>query len=181
MTRVCTVCRHPNRPAIDEALVRGEPMRAVADRYALSEAAVRRHKAEHLPEALVKASERVEATSADDLLAQVQQIQTRTLIVLENAEKSGNGRLALQAVRECRNNVALLAKMVVLALESESTRMAREQAQLCATSVAELDAQIEAGIEELLVRSLKAGDRALTELAAELLRGHGYAVTREQA
>ena len=30
MTRVCTVCRHPERPLIEEALARGEPLRNIA-------------------------------------------------------------------------------------------------------------------------------------------------------
>ncbi len=44
----CTVCTHPERAAIDRALVAGEPMRRIATAHKLSEPSVRRHKATHL-------------------------------------------------------------------------------------------------------------------------------------
>ena len=57
MTRRCTVCDHPERHGIDEALVSGAPYRSVAKRFELSESAVYRHKTEHLPAHLLKARE----------------------------------------------------------------------------------------------------------------------------
>jgi hypothetical protein len=51
------VCDHPERHSIDEALVSGTPYRSVAKRFGLSESAVYRHKAEHLPAHLLKAKE----------------------------------------------------------------------------------------------------------------------------
>ena len=57
MPRRCTVCDHPGRYDIDEALVDGAPYRSVAKRFELSESAVYRHKTEHLPAHLLKAKE----------------------------------------------------------------------------------------------------------------------------
>jgi hypothetical protein len=57
MPRRCTVCDHPERHSIDEALVTGAPYRSVAKRFGLSESAVYRHKTEHLPAHLLKARE----------------------------------------------------------------------------------------------------------------------------
>ncbi len=58
MSRTCTVCMHPERTAIDRALVAGEVMRNVALRFAISFAALQRHKANHLPEVLAEAKQR---------------------------------------------------------------------------------------------------------------------------
>jgi hypothetical protein len=44
--RVCTVCSHGDRPAINAALVAGEPKRAIAARFGLSGSAAKRHAAE---------------------------------------------------------------------------------------------------------------------------------------
>jgi len=55
--RSCTVCDHPQRTAIDKALVAGEVMRNVALRFAISFAALQRHKANHLPEVLAEAKQ----------------------------------------------------------------------------------------------------------------------------
>jgi transposase-like protein len=67
MPRRCTVCDHPEKHSIDEALVSGESYRSVAKRFGLSESAVYRHKSEHLPAHLLGAKEVGEVARADDL------------------------------------------------------------------------------------------------------------------
>src|SRR5215218_3476046 len=83
MPRRCTVCDHPKRHGIDEALVTGAPYRSVAKRFELSESAVYRHKTEHLPAHLSKAREAEEAARADDLLEQVRHLQAHALDILD--------------------------------------------------------------------------------------------------
>ncbi len=113
MPRTCTVCAHPDREAIDQALVDGEAVRTVASRYVpLSKTALQRHKDEHLPKALAQAQAAQEIAHADSLLDQVQDLHGRTLAILTAAEKSRDGRLALSAVREARSNLELLAKLM---------------------------------------------------------------------
>jgi hypothetical protein len=110
--RECTVCAHPDRAEIDEALVGGASNRSVASLYDVSEAAVRRHKANHLPAKLVMAQAAEEVAQADDLLAQMQDLQRRTLAILEAAESTNQHRTALSAIREARGNLELLAKLL---------------------------------------------------------------------
>jgi len=53
MPRVCTICRHPKREAIEKALVGNEAgYRSIAKRFAISESALFRHRQKHLPEVL---------------------------------------------------------------------------------------------------------------------------------
>jgi len=50
---------------------------------------------------------------ADDLLAQVRDLQVRTMAILDKAESSRGGlRTALQAIREARGNLELLARLL---------------------------------------------------------------------
>jgi transposase-like protein len=86
MPRRCTVCDHPERHSIDEALISGAPYRSVAKRFGLSESAIYRHKTEHLPAHLLRAKEVEEVAQADDLLDQVRTLQTHALDILERAE-----------------------------------------------------------------------------------------------
>ena len=111
MPRRCTVCDHPERHGIDEALVSGAPYRSVAKRFRLSESAVYRHKTEHLPTHLLKAREVEEAARADDLLEQVRHLQGHVLDILERAEKAGDLRSALAAISQARGNLELLGKL----------------------------------------------------------------------
>lgn len=112
MPRVCTVCEHPSREAIDRALVGDTSNRSLASLYDVSEAAVRRHKANHLPAKLVMAEQAAEIAEADNLLDQVRDLQSRTLAILEAAEASKQHRTALSAIREARSNLELLAKLL---------------------------------------------------------------------
>ena len=111
MPRRCTVCDHPERHGIDEALVTGAPYRSVAKRFELSESAVYRHKTEHLPAHLLKAKEVEEVAQADDLLEQVRNLQAHALDILERAEKAGDLRTALAAISQARGNLELLGKL----------------------------------------------------------------------
>jgi transposase-like protein len=111
MPRRCTVCDHPERHSIDEALVSGAPYRSVAKRFGLSESAVFRHKSEHLPAHLLKAKEVEEVAQADDLLEQVRNLQAHALHILERAEKAGDLRTALAAISQARGNLELLGKL----------------------------------------------------------------------
>ena len=112
MTRTCTVCSHPEREAIDRALVEGQSTGKLAGRYrTLDERAIRRHRSNHLPTALARAQEAEEVSRADDLLAQVRGLQDRALTILGKAEDSGDLRTALGAIREARSNLELLGKL----------------------------------------------------------------------
>ena len=111
MPRRCTVCDHPERHGIDEALVTGAPYRSVAKQFGLSESSVYRHKTEHLPAHLLKAKEVEEVARADDLLDQVRNLQGHALDILERAEKAGDLRTALAAISQARGNLELLGKL----------------------------------------------------------------------
>jgi hypothetical protein len=111
MPRRCTVCDHPDRHSLDEALVTGAPYRSVAKRFELSESSVYRHKTEHLPAHLLKAREVEDVARADDLLEQVRHLQAHALDILERAEKSGDLRTALAAISQARGNLELLGKL----------------------------------------------------------------------
>jgi hypothetical protein len=112
MPRSCNVCSHPDREAIDEALVGGIAFPALVAEYRVSKDSLSRHKANHLPAKLVMAQAAVEVAEADDLLAQVRDLQARTLAILEAAEETSQHRTALAAIREARSNLELLAKLL---------------------------------------------------------------------
>jgi len=73
MARPCTICQHPDRKAIDRAVLAGEPNRRIASRFdALTEAAIRRHRADHLPTRMVKNAEAREQAESLDLVRELQ-------------------------------------------------------------------------------------------------------------
>jgi hypothetical protein len=107
------VCTHPDKEAIDEALVGGTALSALAAKYRdISEDALGRHKANHLPAKLVMAEQAAEVVEANNLLAQVGDLQRRVLAILDKAEEAGELRTALSAIKEARGNLELLAKLL---------------------------------------------------------------------
>ncbi len=112
MPRVCTVCTHPEKREIDEALLAGQPFRKVAQRFGTSTSALFRHKSNDIPLAMVKAQEVQEISYGGDLLAQVRDLNDRTLRILAQAEAAGDPRIALAAIREARSNSELLCRMM---------------------------------------------------------------------
>jgi len=113
MSRVCSVCQHPERESIDRALINGASVRDLAGRYTppLSKTAIQRHKESHLPETLTKAREAAEASHGDDLLKQVRVLQHQTLRILQAAVITQDLRVALAAIGQARGNVELMAKL----------------------------------------------------------------------
>jgi len=111
MPRVCTICTHPEREAINAALVTGEPYRVIAQRYAASPDAVYRHKIDHLPAKLAQAEAAKETALADDLLGQVKALRNKAISILGKAEAAGDLRTALLGIREARACVELLLEV----------------------------------------------------------------------
>ena len=95
MPRTCTICSHSDLAEIDRVLVAGESFRRIAARFGSSASSLRRHKAEHLPEALAQASAAAEVIRGDDLLQQTRDLQAKALEILEKAEQGGDLRTAL--------------------------------------------------------------------------------------
>ncbi len=112
MPNACKVCTHEQRPAIDQALVTDASNRRIASQYGMSEAAVRRHKAEHLPEAMIKAQEQTDVRQAIAVVAQLRAINGVALAVLREAREDRNGELALKAVDRIQRQLELQAKLL---------------------------------------------------------------------
>jgi hypothetical protein len=112
MTRVCTVCSHPNRAEIEDAVViHSQAKRRIASQYGVGEKAVRHHIREHLPALLALARDAEQASRADTLLDRIEDLQARTLAILEATEETNEHRTALAAIREARGNLELIGEV----------------------------------------------------------------------
>jgi hypothetical protein len=109
MGRWCTICCHPERRAIDAALIEHElPYRAIAHAYRVSNAGLYRHRVYHLRERL----EEAKMLDAQALAARMAHLDGYVDRILESAGR--DKRLALMAIAEGRRNVDTLARLLVL-------------------------------------------------------------------
>ena len=112
MPRRCTVCAHPEREAIDAALVAGsDSLRTIAARFGVSKSSLIRHRDKHLPETLTKAQDAQEVARADDPLAQLGGLRAEAHRIKGKAEKATDYRTALAGIRELVRIVELMAKV----------------------------------------------------------------------
>jgi hypothetical protein len=109
--RRCSVCVHPDAPAINQAMINRKAFRAIACQFGVGRMAAVRHHDDHLPEALAKARAAAETAKADDLLLQLKIVKDVALTIMAQAQKAGDGRTALAGVREARSSLELLLEL----------------------------------------------------------------------
>ena len=112
MPRVCTVCTHAARRAIDKALAAGGNVREMSALYRVSEDALSRHKRDHLPRVVARAQETEDVTHALDVVQQLKTINGAALTVLKEARDARNGDLALKAIDRIQRQIELQAKLL---------------------------------------------------------------------
>lgn len=110
MPRTCTICRHRKREEIERALLKGEPLRAIAKRSGISPTALWRHK-DHVSEALTKSVEATEMAHAGHLADQLKALIADAQRLKRQAERKRDITTALKAIRELCRLVELAAKV----------------------------------------------------------------------
>jgi len=111
MSRSSTICKSPDRGAIDAALVNGTPYGHIAACYGMSTGAVQRHRNKDILALVQAAREEMAKEDLDrgaDLLDQVQLLVKKARGILNSADDQ---RTALVAVRGLRRTLELLAKL----------------------------------------------------------------------
>ncbi len=125
MPQPCTICTHPNRAEIDRLVVSGEPNQRVATKFGVTESAIRRHRAKHVPVKLAKAQAAQEVAEATSLLGEVHAAKDRGERLYQAAEdilakalQAQDPRMALKAIaaavdvmREARAHLELQGEL----------------------------------------------------------------------
>jgi hypothetical protein len=96
----CTVCRHTQSRAIDEALVVGVSVRSLSKRYGLARSSIQRHQAHHIPQTLAKAAERAAERREDGLLGSFEGLVADAHRLKRKAEAAKDYSTALAGIRE---------------------------------------------------------------------------------
>ncbi len=135
----CTVCRHPDREAIDEALRKGSPpMRELAKQSGLSLTAVFRHK-QHIAPA--------KGAAVKDIAAEIVKLRRAQA----NAKRKRDTAAVLSISREIRAWLSLEAKaesVAVLSNPEEHGVMTRAEAVETAKTI--IEAELSTGGEEII-------------------------------
>jgi len=110
--RVCTICSHDERHAIEVDICEGKPNTRIATSYGVKEQAIRYHKkAGHLSERLALAVDAERAAKADTLLDRIEALQRRTEEALTKAEEGENLFATFRGIAEMRRNLELIGEI----------------------------------------------------------------------
>jgi len=111
MGRTCTVCGHKDVEEINKQLLSGPPLRTIAAQFNLTKTSLIRHRESHIPDLLLKSNDIQNITSADALLARVEEEAGFVRDMREAAKAEGDIELALKAVDRALKCVDLYAKI----------------------------------------------------------------------
>jgi hypothetical protein len=96
----CSVCNHPERQAIDQALLsRSATLAGLSQKYNLSQSALHRHK-QHLLKKMPQTRNRFQDILREGCLFILNSFLESIMRVTQTAGAEGNARLVLQAVRQ---------------------------------------------------------------------------------
>ena len=115
MARSCSICKHVERQAIEEAFLRnGQSLRVIAERHGVSAWALHRHKS-HVAVAVMAAAKRErnagEIVAGNSLLMRVEEVLTEVRDIAHAAKKAKDWSAATAALRELRNCLQLIGRV----------------------------------------------------------------------
>ena len=107
----CTICQHPQRQAIDLALLnRTATLARLSEQHRLSTSALHRHK-QHLLHKMAQAQNRFQDLLREGYLFKLNKFLEKVLRVVDTAGAEGNDRLLLQAVRQGTGIMKFMAQL----------------------------------------------------------------------
>ncbi len=110
MGRVCTICQHPERDAIEARLVSGDSSYAIAEAFGVGASAVQRHHANHTSPALAAMETQAALDRKATLLDRIETLIERAEAMFATAASAGQSSQALNVLRELRALLELLGK-----------------------------------------------------------------------
>jgi hypothetical protein len=110
MCRKCRICSHDRRQEIEHAVLRGESHRAVAQQFTVPRSAVARH-LKHVSAALTQARKLREVEDGKSILIQLRELKIQVEQIKVRADRAGDYRTSLLALREKTRLVELQARL----------------------------------------------------------------------
>jgi hypothetical protein len=133
MPRLCAVCAHPERQAIDRAIIAGEPKSAISRRWELGPDAVERHaKIGHVVrnEQIIAAKNMLTpASGGDDIVEKLQELIKIVRGMMDGSIQNNQYLTSLACARELVRIYELVAKLTGQLDESARVNIALVQQQ----------------------------------------------------
>ena len=151
---LCTVCNHPQRQAIDRALLsRSATLAQLSQQHDLSQSALHRHK-QHLLKKMLHTQNRFQDSLREGYLFILNTFLELVMRTAQTAGAEGNSRLVLQAARQGAGIIKFMAKLDVSLHPDTVYRLLASPQWADQGSLLPTDPQIFAGSHQTLADSL---------------------------
>jgi hypothetical protein len=110
IARRCHVCRGRHEHDVNLALLSGEPVRSIGQRYGYSKSSLLRHFHSCIPQSLVMARQSEKIGEAEFVAAELCKMVRDAKHIMALAEKAGDARTSLMAIRELRGLYEVLSR-----------------------------------------------------------------------
>ena len=150
----CTVCHHPQRQAIDRALLsRTATLAQLSQQHDLSQSALHRHK-QHLLKKMLQTQNRFQDILREGYLFILNTFLELVMRTAQTAGAEGNSRLVLQAIRQGTGIIKFMAKLDFSLDQDTVYRLLASPQWADQGSLLPTDPQIFAGSHQTLADSL---------------------------
>ncbi len=150
----CTVCNHPQRQAIDRALLsRSATLANLSQQHDLSQSALHRHK-QHLLKKMLPTQNRFQDILREGCLFILNTFLELVMCSAQTASRDGNSRLALQAIRQGTGIIKFMAKLDFSLDQDTVYRLLATPQWADQGSLLPTDPQIFTGSHQILADSL---------------------------
>jgi hypothetical protein len=122
MSAKCKICNHDRRQEIEQALFRGDSHRAISQQFSVSRYVVDRH-LQHVADAVKRARELVEIDHGKTVLMQLRELVSQAQYLGLRAERAGDNRTALAALRDVTRILELEARLTGELNEKPETKI----------------------------------------------------------
>jgi len=171
---LCTVCHHPQRQAIDRALLsRSATLAQLSQQHDLSQSALHRHK-QHLLKKMLHTQNRFQDSLREGYLFILNTFLELVMRTAQTAGAEGNSRLVLQAARQGAGIIKFMAKLDVSLHPDTVYRLLASPQWADQGSLLPTDPQIFAGSHQTLADSLFSScPEPASDQDNALVEGHG--------
>lgn len=107
----CHACKVPDLESLNKALIQGESLQVLANRYGLTKSSLGRHKLRHLAQALAAVAGRRGEQHAEELFGLVVEMKANARRLMRKAERGKNYSAAIAAARELTRVVELSGRL----------------------------------------------------------------------
>jgi hypothetical protein len=150
----CTVCNHPQRQAIDLALLnRTATLAELSRQHQLSQSALHRHK-QHLLKKMARTENRFQSLLREGCLVILYSFLERMMHITQTAAADGNARQLLQAVRQGTGIIKFMHKLDLTLDPDTVYRLLEAPQSVAQDSLLPTDLKFSAGSRQALADNL---------------------------